>query len=68
MERDEEFFLECKGYNFVCKYLKEKYPKEYYMTLFRDACVVLKDCTKNNTPVDTFTTVPPDTNPSSKVV
>ena len=43
MNRDKEFFLECKGYNFVCKFLREKYPEMYYMTLFRDACVVLRD-------------------------
>ena len=47
MERDEEFFLECKGYNFVCKFLRENYTAMYYMTLFRDACDVLKECNKN---------------------
>jgi hypothetical protein len=47
MERDEEFFLECRGYNFVCEFLREKYSKEYYMTLLRDACDVLRDCNKN---------------------
>lgn len=48
MKRDEEFFLECRGYNFLCEYLREKYPKEYYMTLFRDASDVLKDCVKGD--------------------
>jgi len=36
-----------RGYNFVCEFLREKYPKEYYMTLLRDACDVLRDCNKN---------------------
>jgi hypothetical protein len=43
VNRDEEFFLECKGYNFVCEFLIEKYPEMYYMNLFRHACDVLRD-------------------------
>ena len=47
MERDEEFFLECKGYNFVCKYLRERYPEHSYLLWVRYACDVLKECNKN---------------------
>jgi len=47
MERDEEFFLECKGIKFLCEFIRKNYPKEYAMCWIRNVCDVLRDCNKN---------------------